>query len=343
MVPYMLKAILAVVLPALLCGSSFAAGALQVQGNQLLAGGRPITLRGVAVGDPILARQGRPLSDYQRIAHDWHANVVRISLHPSVWESQPHAQVLDTLNREIGAALANGMYVILDWHTIGWPDAYYEPIEKDWSDDAPDLYNSKFALACDFWDAVSARFGKDGRIIFELWNEPVRANNEGDVETPLWSQLKPYYARLLQIVRAHSTNVVLATGNEWAYDLRGIRESPLEGQNIAYCWHIYANTDDDDELQWIIHLDALQTIAPVMVTEWGFQEKTNENFKGSVQSFGEKFVRDFLEGRHLHSTAWCWHPDWTPVMLKSDWKTPTSMGRFVMRYLAAPQKMAPRM
>jgi arabinogalactan endo-1,4-beta-galactosidase len=96
-------------------------------------------------------------------------------------------------------------------------------------------------------------------------------------------------------------------------------------------------------LQWIIHLDSLQTIAPVMVTEWGFQEKTNENFKGSVQSFGAKFVRDFLEGRHLHSTAWCWHPDWTPVMLKSDWKTPTSMGRFVMRYLAAPQKMAPRM
>jgi hypothetical protein len=338
----MVKAILAAAMLAITGAVSLAAS-LQVQGNVLLADGQPITLRGVAVGDPILARQGRPLSDYQRIAHDWHANVVRISLHPSVWESQPHAQVLDTLNREIGAALANGMYVILDWHTIGWPDGYYEPIEKDWTDDPKDLYNSNFALAKDFWDAVSTRFGNDGRIIFELWNEPVFAKKEedDDKEQPEWDKLKPYYEQLLQVIRAHSQNVVLATGNQWAYDLRGIRENPLTGANIAYCWHIYASTDDDDETQWAAHLDNLQTIAPVFVTEWGFQEKTDEDFKGSVKSFGAKFVRDFLEGRHLHSTAWCWHPDWTPVMLKKDWQTPTSMGRFVMSYLAAPQKMAP--
>jgi endoglucanase len=291
------------------------------------------------VGDPILARQGRPLSDYQRIAGDWHANVVRISLHPSVWETVPHAQVLDTLEREINAALANGMYVILDWHTIGWPNGYYEPIEKDWTDDPADLYNSSFDLAKSFWDAVSARFGKDGRIIFELWNEPVTAKKEEDEEMPAWDQLKPFYMELVRIVRTHSANVVLATGNEWAYDLRGIRENPLADTNVAYCWHIYAGTDDNDEKQWAAHLDDLQTVAPVMVTEWGFQEKTDDVFKGTVKSFGAKFVRDFLEGRHLDSTAWCWHPDWTPVMLKADWKTPTSMGRFVMDYLAAPEKM----
>jgi aryl-phospho-beta-D-glucosidase BglC (GH1 family) len=336
----MLKAILAAALLAVPCGSLQAAG-LQVRGNVLLANGQPIILRGVAVGDPILARQGRPLSDYQRIARDWHANVVRISLHPSDWEEQPHAQIIETLDREIGAALANGMYVILDWHAIGWPDGYYEPIEKDWTDDPKDLYNSNFALAKDFWNAVSAHFGQDRRIIFELWNEPVlnKAEEDDDKEKPGWDKLKPYYGQLLQVVRAHSGNVVLATGNQWAYDLRGIRENPLAGANIAYCWHIYASTDDDDESQWALHLDDLQTVAPVMVTEWGFQENTDEDFKGSVKSFGAKFVRDFLEGRHLHSTAWCWHPDWTPVMLESDWTTPTSMGRFVMDYLAAPGKM----
>jgi len=133
--------------------------------------------------------------------------------------------------------------------------------------------------------------------------------------------------------------VVLAAGNDWAYDLRGVREDLLPGKNVAYAWHIYANTDDDDEAQWAAHLDELQTVAPVLVTEWGFQEHTKEPFRGTAKSFGTKFVRDFLEGRHLHSTAWCWHPDWTPVMLKADWKTPTPMGRFVMNYLAAPEKM----
>jgi len=329
----MFKAVIVAVASAILSSSCFAMDGLAVQGNQLMAGGTAVMLRGVAVGDPILARAGRPLSDYERIAHDWHANLVRISLHPSVWEQMPHAQVLDTLQREMGAALDNGMYVILDWHTIGWPDGYYEPIEKDWTDDPKDLYNSSFALAKSFWDEVSARFGKDGRIIFELWNEPVRSKKEGDVETPQWDDLKPYMVQLLQVVRAHSQNVVLATGNEWAYDLRGIRKNPLEGQNVAYCWHLYANTDDDDETEWEKHLDGLQKVAPVMVTEWGFQEHTDEDFKGTAKSFGNKFVRDFLEGRHLHSTAWCWHPDWTPVMLEPDWVTPTAMGRFVMEYL----------
>jgi aryl-phospho-beta-D-glucosidase BglC (GH1 family) len=333
-----LKAVVAGALLALPCAASFAQG-LQVRGNTLLAGGTAITLRGVAVGDPILARQDRPLSDYRRIARDWHANVVRISLHPSDWETMPHDQVLATLDREIHAALDNGMYVILDWHTIGWPNGYYEKIRADWTDDPKTLYNSNFDLAKSFWDAASAKFGQDGRIIFELWNEPVRTIKEEDEEIPPeWEQLKPFFAQLLGVVRAHSRNVVLATGNDWAYDLRGIREDPLPGENIAYAWHIYANTDDDDESQWAEHLDELQRVAPVMVTEWGFQEHTDENFKGTPKTFGNKFVRDFLEGRHLHSTAWCWHPDWTPVMLKTDWKTPTAMGRFVMDYLAAPGK-----
>jgi aryl-phospho-beta-D-glucosidase BglC (GH1 family) len=254
----------------------------------------------------------------------------------------PHDKVLDTLAREINAALGDGMYVILDWHTIGWPNGYYEPIEKDWTDDPPDLYDSNFDLAKNFWDAVSARFGSDGRIIFELWNEPVRTKKEEDEGIPPeWEQLRPYFAQLLKVIRAHSQNVVLATGNDWAYDLRGIREDLLPGANIAYSWHIYASTDEDDEAQWAVHLDELQTVAPVMVTEWGFQEHTDESFRGTAKSFGRKFVRDFLEGRHLHSTAWCWHPDWTPVMLETDWKTPTPMGRFVMEYLAAPEKMGP--
>jgi len=229
--------------------------------------------------------------------------------------------------------------VILDWHTIGWPNGYYEKIEKDWTDDPPDLYNSNFDLAKSFWDEASARFGKDGRIIFELWNEPILSEHDGDEGVPpQWEHLKPFFAELLRTVRSHSHNVILATGNNWAYDLRGIRKDPLPGENVAYAWHIYAGTNDDDEEQWALHLEELQTIAPVLVTEWGFQEHTTEPFRGTAKTFGRKFVRDFLETRHLHSTAWCWHPDWTPVMLKPDWKTPTAMGRFVKAYLAAPQK-----
>src|SRR5215208_8043793 len=38
--------------------------------------------------------------------------------------------------------------------------------------DPPDLYDSDFALAQNFWDTVSTEI-QDGRVMFELWNEPV--------------------------------------------------------------------------------------------------------------------------------------------------------------------------
>lgn len=310
------------------------AGSLEVVGRDLRFDGKPVMLRGVSVGDPFLAREGRPLSDYSTIAHDWDANVVRMGVHPSVWKTMAHEKVLSTLEANVQAALKAGMFVIIDWHTIGFPDGFYE--KTPYSDDPPDLYDSHFALAKDFWNAVSEKFGSDGRVIFELWNEPLYQKDDTEPEAgQKWPKLKPYMQDLVQIVRAHGNNVVLATSNYWAYNMRGIRNDLLKGENIAYAWHIYAGHDDNDASAWAAALDDLETVAPVLVTEWGFQAKTKEHFRGTAKSFGEKFVRDFLEARHLHSVAWCWHPEWTPVMLKSDWKTPTEMGLFVQKYLHA--------
>lgn len=308
--------------------------ALQVSGPRLLWKGEPVRLRGVAVGDPFLAREGRPLSDYATIANDWRANVVRISLTPSVWKTTPHARVLARLRAETQAALDAGMFVILDWHVIGWPDGYFQ--KADSADDPRDLYDSNFALAKSFWDAVAAEFRGDGRMIFELWNEPVFQKDDTDPEAgQKWPLLKPRFAELLATVRAHGKNVVLVTGNYWAYNLRGIRRDLLPGENVAYAWHIYAGQEENDEKRWAAALDDLQTVAPVIVSEWGFQPKTREHFRGTAESFGEKFARDFLEAKGLHSTAWCWHPEWSPVMLQRDWKTPTAMGAFVLDYLRA--------
>src|SRR5438445_13620329 len=55
---------------------------LDVHGRELLFNGKPIRLRGVAVGDPIHVREGRSAYDYVVIAKGWNANVVRIHVHP---------------------------------------------------------------------------------------------------------------------------------------------------------------------------------------------------------------------------------------------------------------------
>jgi hypothetical protein len=137
----------------------------------------------------------------------------------------------------------------------------------------------------------------------------------------------------LAIVRRHGDNVVIVSSNHWSYLLTGVRNDLLDGKNVAYAWHVYAGHAKNDPKQWAEALDDLQTVAPVIVTEWGFQRDIDRHYRGSPDDFGKLFVRDFLEAKGLHSTAWCWHPVSGPPMLKDDWRTPNEFGAFVRDYL----------
>ncbi len=70
-----------------------------------------------------------------------------------------------------------------------------------------------------------------------------------------------------------------------------------------------------------------------MVTEWGFDTNPGAQHYGTADSFGRKFVDQFLNDRSLGFTAWCWHADWTPALLEFDWTTPTPYGAFVIEML----------
>lgn len=313
-----------------------AAEGLEVSGKEILLDGQPVRLRGVAVGDPFLARKDRPDSDYREIAEDWRANVVRVSVHPTVWKhasshaAEGKAGLIKALRREVDAARDAGLAVILDWHVIGWPDGYYEPVKPEWGA-AGDLYDSDFELARDFWGRMAREFAGDGRVAFEIWNEPV--SEKGWENNSRWAELKPFWESLTDTIRAHAGNLIIAPGGVWSYNLRGIREDPLPDANTAYAWHIYAGHSEGNESGWAAALDDLPTLKPVLVTEWGFVRETSEHFRGTPQTFGIKFRDRWLEGRGLHSTAWCWHPVWTPRMLEADWRTPTEFGAFVKEYL----------
>jgi hypothetical protein len=311
-----------------------ATGRLQVVGNTLSYQGAPVRLRGVAAGDVLGARADRPVSDYQVLAQQWRCNLVRIAMHPSYWRHQ-QGKAMALLERDVAAALANRLFVVLDWHAIGWPDGWFLVPNRAWGA-PPDLYDSGWNLALSFWRAAAERFGSDGRIAFELWNEPVRG--PGDLDDPpgaYWPALKARYGELLAVIRRRSGNLVLLAGDRWAHDLRGVRADPVDDPNAAYAWHVYANHDGDDATSWAEHLDELDRAHPVVVTEWGFcRTCANTSYQGTPQGFGQRFTREFLNGRGMPWTAWCWHPAWGPAMLEDDWTTPSEFGRFVRAELA---------
>ncbi|MFZ4775908.1 MAG: cellulase family glycosylhydrolase [Terrimicrobiaceae bacterium] len=307
---------------------------LRREGNQLFHQGRPVRLRGVGMGDPLLDRLDQPLSQYELLREKWNANVVRISLHSYVWRHADlfggRSAVMERLRSEIEAATNAGLFVILDWHITGWPDGFARLSDPG---ELPGLHDSNFALACDFWEEAARNFGRNGAVAFEVWNEPVKGPNDWQANAEDWRALSRYWERLISIIRRHSDNLIILAGGSWAYSLKGIRELPPADANVAFSWHVYASKESNDELRWAAAFDNLSNDYPVIVSEWGFDEQGAPHFKGGVADFGAKFATNWLEGRNLHWVAWCWHNEIGPAMLQRDWATPTPFGGFVKALL----------
>lgn len=301
---------------------------LSVVGNQIMFGDAPVQLHGIAVGDAVLIREDeqRPLADYRIIAQEWNANIVRIGIHPSVWIQRDRSRTLARLAREVRAARSNGMFVLIDWHVIGWPDGYFPKTYDEKS-----LYDSRMELARSYWDAVAQRFAHDGGVMFELWNEPMGSDRDWE-RGPQWKKLKPFWEELQGIVRRHGDNIVLVSGNEWAYNLGTIETDPLTGPNVAYAWHIYAGNDDNKPERWLQRIERVRTFAPIVVSEWGFEANSPHHYRGTESELGIPFTK-FIREQKLHSIAWCYHPEWGPPLIKDDWLTPTLFGSFVKRFL----------
>ncbi len=303
----------------------------RVRGRSVLLGGAPVALRGVAVGDAWIAREGRAAQDYDILARDWKANLVRISIHPFLWRAD-RGRALSALEGQVTSALAAGLSVIIVWHAIGWPGGTFEkPHASRFLPE--DAYDSDLDLARDFWTKVADRFGDAPRVIFEIWNEPVWLDGGARDWGRDWTELRPVWEEFLALIRARSGNLLLVTGGSWASDLTGVRDAPLEGDNIGYSWHVYPGTASGDFSRLGELLDELPRSHPVFVTEWGFDPGAQGHLSGTADGFGHAFAAQFLRRYAMNWSAWCWNPDWQPPLIESDWRTPTPAGAFVRQLL----------
>lgn len=241
---------------------------LSIDGNVLLRGGKPIRLLGVSVADPIFVRKGRTLEDYRVIADDWHSNVVRISMHPCHWRADA-SSAFKALANDITGARARGLIVILDWHAIGFPDGYTERPDPIYGL-PPDAYLSSTADAVEFWREMALSFGHDPGIIFELWNEPIFANTLIVSTGQHWPKLKELWLKLLAEIRRSSDAIVMAAGDRFAHDLKGVANDLIEDDRVAYAWHCYPQMDRTLPDRWAVSLEQLPSLKPIFVTEWGF-------------------------------------------------------------------------
>lgn len=303
---------------------------LTVFGNKILLNGRAVILRGVAVGSPHFRKvedEKNSENDYRLIKEEWGANVVRLSMHPGIF-SKDREESKRFLEEEVSIARSKGLFVIIDWHVIGEPNGWSKPCAN--GDSCLYSYEGDFNLAKNFWRYAALKFKGDRGVMFELWNEPKNVS-----DSIVWQDIRPYMQELYDLIREQGAeNIVVAPGVYWTYDLRGIKENPLLGENIAYAWHNYK--DFFRHVSWDKALDGLNEIYPIILTEWGFEEDNSISFEETKNNYAEP-LQDYIIKKGLHYTAWVWHDSWRPRMFNFGWSGLTSYGRLVQVFLLHPE------
>jgi hypothetical protein len=308
-----------------------APGGYYVNGNTVCTiDGRPHLFHGVDRPSLEWSSGGEGLLavDFQRMAA-WQANTVRIALNQDFWlvasplHDPGYPPLVDQVVRWAEAA---GMDVILDLH---WSDAgtLGQCLPTSGCQQKTADRNS-----VTFWSEVASRYAGDGRVMFELYNEP------HDVSWDVWlsggDTGDGYEAagmqQLYDTVRAAGAdNLVIIGGLDWAYDLSGVPDHRVVGYNIAYATHPYGGLGAERRSRfWDIYWGSLTATDAVIVTEFG-----------DTKTCADDYAREVLDYADAHAagwTAWAWFPRGCAFpSLLTDWKaTPSLLGATIRAALS---------
>lgn len=297
---------------------------IRVDGNQFVApDGEPVVFRGFSFSDPDrlerLEQWNRGLFEEAR---RWNANVVRLPIHPSAWRERGQEAYLQLLDDGIRWAEEVGIYVIIDWHSIGnlRTELFQHP-----------MYNTTKTETLRFWKAIAARYGNRPAVAFyELFNEPTRFN--GTLGRATWAEHKVFMEEIIYVIRAHNAlGIPLVAGFNWAYDLTDAGADPIDAPGVAYVTHPYPQKREPPwEERWQEDWGFLAESYPVVAAELGFMSADLPGAHIPViadEEYGNAII-DFFEERGISWTAWVFDTGWSPQLIQ-DWTfTPTVQGRF---------------
>ncbi|MGC4093463.1 MAG: glycoside hydrolase family 5 protein [Polyangiaceae bacterium] len=223
--------------------------------------------------------------DMLKIA-SWKSNAVRVGLNQSYWlDSSKGALYQAYVDRAVKWALSLGMDVILDLH---WLTSAQTP--------------STDALSVTFWGQVAQKYKNDGRVMFELFNEP------HDISAAQWkSDMQGLYTA---VRNAGANNLVLVGGLDWAYNLAQVLPgNALSGSNIAYVAHPYSFKGTTPSA-WDAAFGNLTATYPVVSTEFG-QANTSTGAALTCDPNVYSSMLSYFASKGMGWTAWAWYVDRT--------------------------------
>ena len=249
---------------------------MQVSGGVLVdAKERPVALRGMSTHG--LGWYPRyPNAGAMKTLKQYGANVIRLAMYTetsSGYLEEPRN--LDFVYIGIENAIAENLYVIVDWHIL--------------SDGNP-LTHMEEAIA--FFSEISERYGQTPNILYEICNEPT-----GDTT---WEDIAAYAAMVIPAIRKNAPEAVVLVGTpNYSSRLRDAMASPLPFSNLLYSCHKYIDVSpeaEDSQEYWL--QKAVETGFPIFVTEWGINGSEGENMDLAN-------ARQFVKFLNENQISWC--------------------------------------
>jgi endoglucanase len=250
---------------------------LSVSGNQIRANGQPASFAGNSL---FWSNTGWGGERYYNanvvrwLKTDWKSTVVRAAMgvdDDGGFLQDPNGN-RNRVKAVVDAAIANDMYVIIDWHSHH-----------------AESYRSN-AIA--FFQEMARTYGTRNHVIYEIYNEPLQISWSGTI--------KPYAQAVISAIRAIDPDNLIVVGTpSWSQDVDVAAADPIGGTNIAYALHFYAGTHGQylrDKAQ-----TALNRGVALFVTEWG---SVNANGDGGVATAETNAWMSFLKSRNISHANW---------------------------------------
>ncbi|WP_211214844.1 carbohydrate-binding domain-containing protein [Deinococcus aquatilis] len=252
-----------------------AAGALRVGMLNCMATlvdsqGKPVQLRGMSTHGLQWFPEIINDNAFGALADDWGANVIRLAMYVGEGGYATNPQLKQRVLEGIDYAIANDLYVIVDWHVHapGDPNA--------------DLYTKANPLA--FFREISQKYPNNSHIIYEVANEP-NPNPLGVTnDTAGWASVKAYAEPIIRMLRdTGNQNIVLVGSPNWTQRPDLAADNRIQDANTVYTAHFYSGThqasnDVTDRTNVMSNVKyALQHGVPVFVSEWGSSEASGNN------------------------------------------------------------------
>lgn len=161
-------------------------------------------------------------------------------------------------------------------------------------------------------------FFQDGRIIYELYNEPTADS----------AQLATWMQTTVTAIRGTGAkNLVLVSGTDWTYNISYYVSHPTTGGAVAYVTHPYKFKDSNADTAYLTPAKTL----PVIATEFGTANISSNNVPPTQcdDSIYSSYISTF-ESAGMSWTAWAWIVDeWGcgfPQLLQDYGGTPNKIG-----------------